>query len=82
MVPEHLQTKKDPFIWDFQKHVERVMRETLMSEYLGWEFAELFEGKSEEELEELVKSFAFENCVKRDGLNVILQADERREVEA
>jgi hypothetical protein len=52
-----------------------VVREALMSEYLGWEFAELFEGKSEEESEELAKSFSFENCVKRDGLNVILQAD-------
>ncbi len=38
-----------------------------MSEYLGWEFAELFKGKSEDELEELAKSFAFENCVERDG---------------
>jgi len=78
MIPEHLQKKKYPHIWDFQRHVERVVRETLMSEYLGWEFAELFEGKSEEELEELAKSFAFENCIKRDGLNAILQKDGQR----
>jgi hypothetical protein len=78
MVPEHLQGKKYPYIWDFQRHVERVVRETLMSEYLGWEFAELFEGKTEEELEELARSFAFENCVRREGLNVILQEDGRR----
>lgn len=54
------------------------MRETLLSEYLGWEFADLFAGKTEEELEELAKSFAFENCIKRDGLNKILQEDGRR----
>jgi hypothetical protein len=86
MVPEHLQTKKYPFIWDFGRHVERVVRETLMSEtlmseYLGWDFAELFEGKSEKELEELARSFSFEKCVKRDGLNVILQRDGQREGE-
>ncbi|KAH7410518.1 glycoside hydrolase superfamily [Phaeosphaeria sp. MPI-PUGE-AT-0046c] len=78
MVLEHLQKKRYPFIWDFQRHVERVVRETLMSEYLGWEFAELFVDKSEDELEELAKSLSFENCVKRDGLNVILQADRCR----
>jgi hypothetical protein len=55
-----------------------VVRETLLSEYLGWEFAELFKGKTEEELEELARSFAFENCIKRDGLNKILQEDGRR----
>jgi hypothetical protein len=81
MVPEHLQTKKYPFIWDFGRHVERVVRETLMSEYLGWEFAELFEGKSEEELEELAASFSFEKCVKRDGLNIILQRNGQRKGE-
>jgi uncharacterized protein YifE (UPF0438 family) len=78
MVPEHLQKKKYPHVWGFQRHVVRVVRETLMSEQLGWEFAELFEGKNEEELEELAESFAFENCVKRDSLNVILQEDGQR----
>jgi hypothetical protein len=78
MVPQHLQTKKYPFIWDFQRHVGRVVRETLMSEYLGWKFAELFERKGEEELEELARSFSFEMYVKRDGLNGNLREDGRR----
>lgn len=78
MVPEHLQKKKYPHMWTFDRHVERVVRETLMSEYLGWEFAELFQGKTEDELEELARSFAFENCVRRDGLNKILQDDSAR----
>ncbi|PVH93545.1 glycoside hydrolase family 5 protein [Periconia macrospinosa] len=75
MVPEHLQKKKYPHIWTFDRHVERVVRESLMSEYIGWEFAELFAGKSMEELEELAKSFSFQNCVKRDSLNKTLRED-------
>ncbi|XP_014551205.1 glycoside hydrolase family 5 protein [Bipolaris victoriae FI3] len=78
MVPEHLQKKMYPNTWIFDRQVERAVREGLMSEYLGWEFADLFEGKTEEELEELAKSFAFENCIKRDGLNMILQEDGRK----
>jgi hypothetical protein len=79
MVPEHIQNKKYPHIWTFDRHVERVVRETLMSEYLGWEFAELFEGKTKEELEALAESFSFENCVRRDELNQTLKDDGQRE---
>ncbi|KAH7558303.1 putative cellulase [Bipolaris maydis] len=78
MIPEHLQKKMYPNTWTFDRQVERAVREGLMSEYLGWEFAELFKGKTEEDLEELAKSFAFENCIKRDGLNMILQEDGRK----
>lgn len=49
-----------------------------MSEYLGQEFADSFKDKNEDEFEELTKSFAFENCIKRDGLNMILQEDGRK----
>lgn len=75
MVPEHLQDKKYPKIWTFDRQVERVVRECLLSEYMGWEFAELFKGKTEEELEELARSFRFEACVKRTGLNNVLRED-------
>lgn len=78
MVPEQIQKKKYPHIWTFDRQIARAVRGCLMSEYLGWEFAELFEGKTEAELEELAKSFAFENCIKRDGLNRILQEDGRK----
>lgn len=37
------------------------------------EFAELFRGSSVEDLEELARSFHFEKCVQRDGLNRILK---------
>lgn len=75
MVPQSLHKKKYPPTWTFDRQVERTVRESLLSEYLVWEFAELFQGKSKEELEELAKSFAFENCVKREKLNALLIRD-------
>jgi hypothetical protein len=36
------------------------------------EWAGLFKGLDEAQLEELAKSFAFENCLKREGLNQVL----------
>jgi hypothetical protein len=42
----------------------------------------LFEGKSEEDLEDLVKSFSFEDCVETHGLDVVLRADGRMNEEA
>ncbi|KAG8416266.1 hypothetical protein J3458_006862 [Metarhizium acridum] len=77
VVPEHLRQKKYPKIWTFDRQVERVARECLMSEYLGWELAEAFEGKMKEELEELAGSFALEKCLRRDGLSWIPQMDTR-----
>ena len=76
MVPEHLRNKRYPSPqWSFERQVERGVRECLMSEYLGWEMAELFAGKTEEELDELAGSFKLENCVLRDELNEILRED-------
>lgn len=75
MVPAHLHNAMYPNTWSFDRQFERVIRECLLSEYLGKEFAELFTGKTYEELDELAASFRFENCVLRDGLNDILRAD-------
>lgn len=76
MVPKHLRERKYPSpLWSFERHVERVLREGLLSEYMGWEMAELFAGKTEEELDELAASFKWENCIKRDGLNDMLKQD-------
>lgn len=75
MIPAHLLKRKYPPVWTFDRQVERVVRECLVSEYLTWEFAELFEGKTYDELEDLATSFAFENCVKRDELNRVLTED-------
>ncbi|KAK6541821.1 hypothetical protein TWF694_007601 [Orbilia ellipsospora] len=77
-VPEHIRRSKYPNIWQFDRQVERAVRECLMSEYLVKEFAELFEGKTMEELEELAGSFKLENCVRREGLNDVLRKDAER----
>ncbi|PSN62349.1 glycoside hydrolase [Corynespora cassiicola Philippines] len=77
-VPEHLHKKKYPSpLWTIERHFERVIRETLLSEYLGWEMAEYFQGKSEQELDQLAASFKFENCNVRDSLNAVLSEDAR-----
>jgi len=77
MVPEHLRNRKYPNVWTFERQVERQVRECLLSEYMGWEMAELFRGKTEEELDALAASFKLENCVMREELNGILQGDAR-----
>ena len=72
-VPKYLHNKKYPSpLWTIDRHFERVVRETLLSEYLGWECAEYFQGKSEAELEELAQSFKIENCKIREDLNRVL----------
>lgn len=74
-IPDHLLKKKYPNVWTFDRQVERSVREMLLSEYHGWEMAELFRGKTEAELEELASSFSLEKCVLRDELNQILKED-------
>ncbi len=37
------------------------------------EFAKLFEGMSIEDLEECARSFSYDKCLKREGLNEILR---------
>ncbi|KAF2185325.1 glycoside hydrolase family 5 protein [Zopfia rhizophila CBS 207.26] len=63
MIPEHIQKKKYPHIWTFDRQVERES------------YGKLFEGKTEAELEELAASFRFDNCVRRSHLNEILRRD-------
>ncbi|KAK8875109.1 endoglucanase C [Apiospora arundinis] len=75
MIDPRFHQKKYPKIWTFERQVERVVRECLLSEYLGWELAELFRGKTRDELEALAASFALRNCKQREGLNEILRKD-------
>jgi hypothetical protein len=72
-VPDESFRKLYPPIWSLEERVTRISRTMLVAEYLVREWAELFKGLNEKELEELAKSFAFENCGKRDELNKILQ---------
>jgi hypothetical protein len=62
-----------PFpVWTLSGRVGRLSRSILVTEYLLKEWAEHFRGKNEAELDEIAKSFKFENCLRRDGLNKIL----------
>jgi len=74
-IPEEFLNKRYPEVWKIEGHVHRVIRETLFSEIMCWEYASYFKGKSFEELEALAASFKLENCVRRDGLNEILRRD-------
>ena len=72
-VPDEKNRRLYPFpIWTMEGRVERIARNILVSEYLVQEWAEHFIGKTTEELDELAKSFLFENCLKREGLNKVL----------
>lgn len=72
-----LETKYPPF-WHTRMHLERVVRNCLLSEELCAEFAGYFRGKSEAELDTLARSFALTNCRERTTLNEILRDDARQ----
>ncbi|RSM14334.1 hypothetical protein CEP52_001484 [Fusarium oligoseptatum] len=67
-------TKTYPSNWNTRAHVIRNILQTFLASSLCGEFAELFRGKSEQELEELAESFAFKSCVHREGLNKVLSS--------
>jgi len=60
-------------VWRFKERVSRISRCIAMAEFMVDEWAEHFRGKSEAELDEIAKSFLFENCMKREGLNEVLR---------
>ncbi|VUC30874.1 unnamed protein product [Clonostachys rosea] len=65
--PSASQTYPQP--WGTRRHVECAVLQNFLAETFSMDFAELFRGKTEAELEELARSFSFEQCEKRDGLN-------------
>lgn len=71
-VPEPYQ-KLYPPIWDVQERATRISRTILVAEFLVKEWAEMFRGMEEGQLDELAKSFLFEKCVERKGLNAVLR---------
>ncbi|EGN99998.1 glycoside hydrolase family 5 protein [Serpula lacrymans var. lacrymans S7.3] len=66
-------------VWKLSDRVGRLSRNILVAEYLVKEWAEHFRGKTEEELDHIAKSFKFENCVHRSGLNKILAENAKLE---
>lgn len=70
IAPEAKNTYPTP--WATQRHIERATLQTFVSQALQTEFAKLFEGMSLERLDECAKSFHFDNCLQRSGLNKIM----------
>ena len=62
-----------PTSWNTEMHVMRNVFNTFLAASFVDEFAALFRGMDEKQLEELARSFHFENCVQRKGLNGILR---------
>ena len=69
--PEHQSLYPAP-VWKLTDRIGRLARNILVSEFLVREWAEHFAGKSEAEIDAIAKSFAFENCLHREGLNKVL----------
>jgi hypothetical protein len=67
--------KQYPYSWSTERHVDRNLLHTYLSESLQSEFAGLFAGKSLEDLDELAMSFHFDRCMQRSGLNKIMSAE-------
>ncbi len=72
-VSDESKLKLYPPLWSVEERVTRISRTMLMAEFLVNEWAEYFRGMDEEQLEELAKSFSFEQCLERDGLNKVLR---------
>ncbi|OZJ02249.1 hypothetical protein BZG36_04917, partial [Bifiguratus adelaidae] len=64
--------KKYPSTWTINDWIKCQVRNTLLSEYLIPDYADLFQNASMEELEALAASFKFSQCKRRDRLNEIL----------
>lgn len=62
-----------PTHWNTEMHIMRNVFNTFLAASCSDEFAALFRGMEEEELEELARSFHFDECVQREGLNRILK---------
>lgn len=72
-VPEKFHKALYPHAWTMKDYIARVLRDMLFSQYAQHEYAELFEGLTFEELDELAGCFKIENCVRREELNAILR---------
>jgi endoglucanase len=67
----------EPFPFGAKREIQQLVRHILLAEPLLAEFGELFQGMSEEEIDRMMRSFRFENCVRRARLAKVL-ADHAR----
>lgn len=71
-------TERYPPMWRANKHISRLVRNCLMSEELCPEYASYFKDLSFDRLDEIAKSFSYENCKQRTRLNEYLMEDSKR----
>ncbi|MBN1995861.1 MAG: cellulase family glycosylhydrolase [Anaerolineae bacterium] len=64
----------NPFPFGARWQINRLVRYILLAEPLLEEFGALFKGMTEAEIDEMMQSFRFENCLQRTELADILQA--------
>ncbi|MHC4663944.1 MAG: glycoside hydrolase family 5 protein [Planctomycetota bacterium] len=62
----------DPFPFDVNYQIKRLVRNILLTEPLLEEFGACFKGIKADDIEELMQSFLFENCAKRERMAEIL----------
>ena len=69
-------TAKDtyPTPWATERHLYRAVFQTFLASSYSDEFAGIFKDMSMDELEQLARSFHYDECKQRDGLNKILKA--------
>ncbi|MDQ4128142.1 MAG: glycoside hydrolase family 5 protein, partial [Actinomycetota bacterium] len=65
--PDH-----DPFPFGAKREIELLVRNILLAEPMLKEYGELFRGMNEAGIDEMMRSFRFENCVRREELASIL----------
>ena len=68
--PEAKETYPTP--WATERHILRATLQTFLSQALEIEFASLFKDFTFEQLDEAAKSFRFDHCLQRKGLNRIM----------
>ena len=61
-----------PFPFGTEREIELLVRNILLAEPMLPEYGELFRGMDEGEIDAMMRSFAFENCVRREELASIL----------
>jgi endoglucanase len=62
----------EPFPFGVQREIELLVRNILLAEPMLPEYAGLFRGMGEDEIDAMMRSFRFENCVRREPLAGVL----------
>jgi len=61
-----------PFPFGVKRHIDQLVRHMLLAEPLVEQFANLFQGIGKQEVDQLMQSFQFKNCVQRTELAKLL----------